>query len=177
MKQPIPGIAGLKPRAPKPEGNGKLSKEESRALDREYRVQRNQALQLKNHRETMLLAKARGELIEKRLVQLQASFLLTAHRRAAMALQQAYCDRLAAAGDPLEVKTILDEAMRGLLTEVADLPNRIDAAAWEKFLAAHDTTDDGSPPESEEKPAKTKTPRRRLPGHRVTSHDHAASGS
>ena len=81
----------------------------------------------------MLLAKARGELIERRLVQLQAAFLLTAMRRQALALPQAYCDRLAAAGDPLEVKTILDEAMRGLLTEVADLPNRIDAAAWEKF--------------------------------------------
>ena len=80
MKQPIPGIAGLKPRAPKPEGNGKLSKEESRALDREYRVQRNQALQLRNHREQMLQARARGELIEKRLVELQASFLLVAMR-------------------------------------------------------------------------------------------------
>ena len=67
----------------------------------------------------------------------------------ALALPQAYCDRLAAAGDPLEVKTILDEAMRGLLTEVADLPNRIDAAAWEKFLAGQDTPDDGSPAESE----------------------------
>jgi hypothetical protein len=55
------GIAGLKPRAPKPEGNGKLSKEESRALDRDYRIQRNQSLQLRNHREQMLLAKARGD--------------------------------------------------------------------------------------------------------------------
>ena len=60
----------------------------------------------------MLSAKARGELIETKLVQLQASFLLTAMRRRALALPQAYCDRLAAAGDPLAIKTILDEAMR-----------------------------------------------------------------
>ena len=134
MKQPIAGIAGLKPRAPKPEGNGKLSKQESHALDREYRAQRNQSLQLKNHREAMLLAKSRGELVEKRLVEIQASFLLIAMRRRALALPQALCYRLAEASEPLEVKAILDEAMRGLLTEVADLPNCIDPAEWAKFL-------------------------------------------
>ena len=161
MKQAIAGIAGLKPRAAVTKPGGKLSKQESHALDAEYRRQRNQSLQLKNHREQMLLAKARGELIEKRLVQLQASFLLTAHRRQALALPQAYCDRLAAVSDPLEVKAVLDEAMRGLLTEVQDLPNRIDAAAWEKFIAVQATTDNGAPSESEEKPARAKTPRRR----------------
>jgi hypothetical protein len=90
------------------------------------------------------------------LVRLQAPFLLTAMRRAALALPQACCDRLAAAGDPLEVKTILDEAMRGLLTEVADLPNRIDAAAWEKFLA--EKGDNGAPSEPEESPRRPKCP-------------------
>ena len=160
MKQPIAGIACLKPRAPKPEGNGKLSKEESHALDAEYRRQRNLALQLKNRREQMLSAKARGELIEKRLVQLQASFLLTAMRRTALALPQALCDRLANIADPLEVKAILDEGMRGLLTEVQDLPNRIDAGEWERFLADQ-VAGGGAPSESEERPAKAKTPRRR----------------
>ena len=48
------------PRLPKPEGNGKLSRAESHALDREYRIQRNQALQLRNHREQMELGKARA---------------------------------------------------------------------------------------------------------------------
>lgn len=81
VKQPIAGIAGTKPRGPKLEGDGHLSRQESRALDREYRLQRNQSLQLKNHREQMLLAKSRGELIEKRLVELQASFLLVSMRR------------------------------------------------------------------------------------------------
>jgi hypothetical protein len=156
VKQLIAGIKGSKPGSGPPKPDGHLSKAESRALDAEYRRQRNQALQLKNHRETMLLAKARGELIERRVVQLQASFLLTAMRRQALALPQAYCDRLAAAGDPLEVKAILDEAMRGLLAEVADLPNRIDAAAWERFLA------DGAPPETEETAPKAK---RAVEGH------------
>ena len=74
MKQPIAGIAGKKPRIAEPKRNGKPSKEESHALDREYRLQRNLALQLKNRREQMLSAKARGELVEKRSVEVQASF-------------------------------------------------------------------------------------------------------
>jgi hypothetical protein len=158
MKQPIAGIAGVKPRVSKPEGDGKLSREESHALDAEYRRGRNETLRLKNMQAQMLLAKARGELVELRLVRLQASFLLTSMRRAALALPQALCDRLAATADPDEVKAVLDEAMRGLLTEVADLPNRIDATEWEKFLAEQEG---GGAAESEEKPAKAKTPRRR----------------
>ena len=140
MKQAIAGIAGLKPRAAVTKPDGKLSKEESHALDAEYRRQRNLALQLKNRREQMLSAKARGELVEKRLVELQASFLLIAMQRRATAMPQAYCDRLAATGDALEVKAILDEALRGLLTEVQDLPNCVDAAEWEKFLAEQEAS-------------------------------------
>ena len=135
MKQAIAGISGLKPRAPQPEGGGKLSREESHALDSEYRRQRNETLRLKNHREQMLQARARGELIEKRLVELQASFLLVAMRRQALAIPQAYCNRLATVADPTEVKAILDEAMRSLLSELQELPNRIDPAEWAKFLA------------------------------------------
>jgi hypothetical protein len=44
MKQAIAGIAGLKPRAAAPKPGDKLSKQESRALDAEYRRQRNQSL-------------------------------------------------------------------------------------------------------------------------------------
>ena len=60
MKQPIAGIAGLKPRVSGPKPDGRLSKAKSLALDREYRVQRNETLRLKNFREQMLLSKARA---------------------------------------------------------------------------------------------------------------------
>jgi hypothetical protein len=108
----------------------------------------------------MLLAERRGQLIEKKLVQTQAAFLLVGMRQRALTLPQAYCDRLAASGDPLEVKSVLDQAMRELLSEMQELPTRIDAAEWDRFLAEQ-TTDDGSPSGSKEKPAKAKTPRRR----------------
>jgi hypothetical protein len=160
MKQLIAGIKGSKPGSGAPKPDGHLSKAESHALDAEYRRQRNQSLQLKNHREQMLLAERRCQLIEKRLVQTQAAFLLVGMRRAALALPQALCDRLANIADPLETKAVLDEAVRGLLSEVADLPTRIDAAAWGRFLAEH-IDDNGAPPKSEEKPAKARTSRRR----------------
>jgi hypothetical protein len=73
VKQPIAGLAGIKPRLPKP--NAKLSREEAHKLDREYRIHRNQALALRNHREEMLLLKARSELITKEFVTKQASYL------------------------------------------------------------------------------------------------------
>ena len=98
MKQPIAGIAAISRGLPK--RNGKPSKQESHALDREYRLQRNLALQLKNRGEQMLSAKARGELVEKRSVEIQASFLLMAMRRRALALPQALCNRLATVADP-----------------------------------------------------------------------------
>jgi hypothetical protein len=81
-------------------------------------------------------------------------------RRAALALPQALCDRLANIAGPLETKAVLDEAVRGLLSEVQELPTRIDAAEWAKFLAEH-IDDNSAPPESAERPAKAKASRRR----------------
>ena len=159
VKQLIAGIKGSKPGSGPPKPDGSLSKQQSHALDAEYRRQRNQSLQLKNHREAMLLAKARGELIEKRLVALQASFLLVAMRQRALALPQAYCDRLAAVSDPVEAKAILDETVFGFLDEVADLPRCVDAGEWQKFL--DEQSDNGAPSEPEERPAKARPPRRR----------------
>jgi hypothetical protein len=74
MKQPIAGLKGIKPRLEKP--NGKLSREEAHRLDLAYRIHRNEALQLRNHPEAMLLAKARGELITREKAVLQASYLM-----------------------------------------------------------------------------------------------------
>ena len=78
MKQSIAGLKGIKPRLEKP--NGKLSREEAHRLDLAYRIHRNEALQLRNHREAMLLARSRDLLVEKKLVTLQAAYVLTSLR-------------------------------------------------------------------------------------------------
>jgi hypothetical protein len=157
MKQAIAGIAGLKPRAPKPEGDGRLSKQESRALDKEYRVQRNETLRLKNFREQMLLAKARGELILRDLVERQAAYLLITMRQRMLAVPQAYAGRLVGQGDPHEAAQILRAAMIECLDELKDLPAKVSDASWLERV----TEEEAAPPAAEEKPAEAKKRRGR----------------
>src|SRR4029077_13665729 len=121
MKQPLVGISGLKPRAPKPEGNGKPSRGELHALDREYRVRRNEALELKNRREIILLAKARGELILRDLVERQAAYLLIAMRQRMLDVPRAYAGRLVGLADAHEASQVPRQAMIECLAELQDL--------------------------------------------------------
>jgi hypothetical protein len=130
MKQPLVGISGIKPRAPKPEGNSKPSRGELHALDREYRIRRNEALELKNRREIILLAKARGELILRDLVEKQAAFLLVATRQKMLDVPRAYAGRLVGLTDPHEAAQILRATMIECLDELKDLPARVTDASW-----------------------------------------------
>jgi hypothetical protein len=160
MKQAIPGIAGLKPRAPKPEGNGKPSRGELHALDREYRIRRNEALELKNRREIILLAKARGELILRDLVEKQAAFLLVATRQKMLDVPRAYAGRILGLTDAHEAGEILRGAMIECLEELRDLPARVTDANWLERVAEEEAAG-GDPLDPPERPAKAKTPRRR----------------
>jgi hypothetical protein len=132
-RQPIYGIPGLKPRQPKPDG--KLSKEEAHRLDREYRIHRNEALQLRNHREGMLLAKSRGQLIEKKLVTLQAAYLLTALRSRVLAEPSSLARRLVDGGfvaeeRRTEVQEMVKHDLYGMLRDLANLPSQISDPNW-----------------------------------------------
>ena len=98
-------------------------------------MQRNETLRLKNFREQMLLAKARGELIERRLVEFQASYLLLAMRARMLAVPQAYAGRLVNLTDPHEVAQILRQAMIECLDELKDLPARVTDASWIERVA------------------------------------------
>jgi hypothetical protein len=132
-RQPITGLSGIKPRLRKP--NGKLSREEAQQLDREYRVHRNEALQLRNHRESMLLAKARGQLIEKKMVMLQAAYLLTAFRQRVMVEPSNLARRLVEGRfveEPrrTEVQEMIKNDLYAMLKDLADLPSQIADPNW-----------------------------------------------
>ena len=133
MKQPIAGLKGIKPRLEKP--NGKLSREEAQKLDREYRIHRNQALQLRNQREGMLLAKSRNELIEKKLVMLQAAYLLTAFRSRVLAERSSLARRLVDGGfvaeqRRTEVQEMVKHDLYAMLKDLASLPSQISDPNW-----------------------------------------------
>lgn len=82
-------MEGSKPRLPGTKGNGNPSKAEVQKLSREYLRIRNRQLAARAFTAEMLAAKARNELIEKRLVVAQASYLLTAMRQKILNLQRA----------------------------------------------------------------------------------------
>ena len=111
---PTLGVKGAKPRLsshPGPE-IGKLSEE--------YLTVRNQQMRTKNLTAEMQLAEPRGELIEKRLVENQAAYVLVAMRQAALNTPQAYCRRILNIAEPRQAKEILKEAMVGLLSTISD---------------------------------------------------------
>ena len=133
MKQPIAGLKGIKPRLETP--NGKLSREEAQKLDREYRIHRNQALQLRNQREGMLLAKSRNQLIEKKLVTLQAAYLLTAFRQRVMVepsnLARRLVDgRFVEEQRRAEVQEMVQHDLYAMLKDLANLPSQIADPNW-----------------------------------------------
>jgi hypothetical protein len=132
-RHPTLGIAGIKPRLPKPDG--KLSKDEAHKLDREYRVHRNRALQLRNHREGMLLAKSRGELIEKRLAMMQAAYLPTAFRARVMAEPLSLARRLVDGGlveeqRRTEVHKMVKHDLYAMLKDLTNPPSQIADPNW-----------------------------------------------
>jgi hypothetical protein len=104
-------------------------------------------------RSEMLLAKARGELILKELVQKQAAYLLVCFRQKLLSVPHAYAGRLLGISDAHEMALKLREMALSLLEELQHLPEKVVDPDWLAHIG-----DNG---ESEEKPAKAKTPRRR----------------
>jgi hypothetical protein len=130
------GVKGAKPRL-------KLAKEELPELSREYLRIRNQQMRTKNLSAEMMLAERRGELIEKRLVEQQAAYLLVALRQRILAVPHAYARRILGLKDAAEAIVILRQAMFELLNEIKDLPDKVTDPNW------LDTLDgDASPPQA-----------------------------
>ena len=93
----------------------------------------------------MLLAKARGELIERKLVEYQASYLLIAMRQRMLAVPQAYAGRMLGLTDAHEVAQMLRQAMIECLDELKDLPARVTDASWLERVAEEQGAAGGSP--------------------------------
>jgi hypothetical protein len=142
---------------------GRAAKREREA---ELAVERTAAVRANRMRSEMLLAKARGELILRDLVERQASYLLVCHRQQLLAVPQRYAARLLNIGDAHEMAMKLREMVLGLLEELQDLPARVTDEHWLEHIA----DDNGAPKEKGGRdiargeiatPAKARTPRRR----------------
>lgn len=84
----------------------------------------------KNLTAEMQLAERRGELIEKRLVESQAAYILVAFRQQMLNLGQTWARRFVGLPDARTAKRLIEEMARSTLTELAQFPERVTNPHW-----------------------------------------------
>jgi hypothetical protein len=133
---PTLGVKNAKPRLSSKPGPqiGKLSEE--------YLRVRNEQMRLKKLTAEMQLAERRGELIEKRLVEAQAAYLIIAMRQKILNVPQTWCRRLIGVNDAAQVSKILHEMAISILNEIKDLPAKVVDPNW---LSTINGDEDGEP--------------------------------
>ena len=104
-------MKGVKPRL-------KPAKEELPELYHEYLEIRNRQLKVKTQMEEMQAAERRGELIEKKLIEAQAAYLLVALRQRILNIPHSWSRKLMGLNDAAQVSRILREMAHSLLTEI-----------------------------------------------------------
>jgi hypothetical protein len=82
----------------------------------------------------MALAKARGELISKRLVTLQATFLLGAMREKMLHAPVKWARRFVGLSDAHAAGQLLREMMLSVMTDLRGLPLAVSEAEWAQAL-------------------------------------------
>jgi hypothetical protein len=129
---PTLGVKNAKPRLSSRPGPkiGKLSEE--------YLTVRNRQMSVKARTAEMILAQQRGELIEKRLIERQAAYLLLSLRQRVLAVPDRLARQLVNIADVNKARAILKKAMLALLTELADLPSKVTNPRWLDEVAAEE---------------------------------------
>jgi hypothetical protein len=124
-RHPTQGVKGAKPRLPKT--NGKPTKAE---ISRQYLEVRNVQMRAKAFMAETAAAERRGELIEKRLVEKQAAYLLVALRQKILNLPQTYARRMVGLKDAAQASKMLREMAISVLNEIKDLPSKVVDRNW-----------------------------------------------
>ena len=97
----------------------------------------------KRTQQEMLLAKARGELVLRELVEKQAAYLLVVLRQEIMAVPGAWAEKLVGLKTREEAAAVLREVTHAWLEQIADLPARIADERWLERLAETEAQGDG----------------------------------
>jgi len=129
-RHPVDGVVGSKPRV----GGSSERTAKVRTLSEEYLRLRNDQQRLKNLREAMAFAKARGELISKRLATLQATFLLGAMREKMLHAPVKWARRFVGLSDVHAASQLLREMMLSVMTDLRGLPLAVSDAEWAQAL-------------------------------------------
>ena len=117
---PVEGVKAAKKRLPKlPRAPEADDLQEQSSI---YLRERNKAMRLKRMREEMLLAKERGRLIERRLVERQLAYFLIAIRQKLMGLPARLYSRLGEERFPKEAAQVAERVVHDTLNDLARLP-------------------------------------------------------
>jgi hypothetical protein len=115
-----------------------LNKRLTEARTDETRARKHtQRTREKMHR--LQLAKARGDLIEKKLVTDQAAYLFTAVRQKMLGAPLAWHRKFVGITDPRVAIERLTEMQHSLLAELHDMPKKITDPRWIETLDEDDT--------------------------------------
>jgi hypothetical protein len=107
-------------------------------LSAEYLRKRNSAIELKNKQHQIELAQKRGTLVEKKLVEYQAGFLLVNLRQKILNLKN-HAHRFIGLTDSNEIRALLHELAVNALNEIADLPNAVTDPKWTEKIEKEDS--------------------------------------
>jgi phage terminase Nu1 subunit (DNA packaging protein) len=128
----IRGIRGAKPRFSSAKPNGKQTEAEAEYLEVRNRGQRAKAMTAE-----MELARRRGELISRALVEQQASYILASLRAKILTIPQTWARRLASMSVS-GVQAALKEMARQLCNDLANFPEQITDPNWLRTLEKDD---------------------------------------
>lgn len=113
-------------------------KEAKGKLDAEFVTEKTEQVRIRRMQTEMAVAKARGELVERSLVEKQAAFLFVALRQKILSTPQTYCRRLLGISDAKVMNAKLKEMSLSMLEELRNLPERVTDPNWLDTLEKDD---------------------------------------
>jgi hypothetical protein len=128
------GVKGAKPRF-------RPAEDQLPELCKTYLETRSRQMRSKAQTAEMLLAKARGELVLKSLVERQAAYLLVSLRQKILNFPSTYARKILGLTDVNQASAILREMAISVLNEIKDLPQAAIDPGWLKKL--DDGAEDG----------------------------------
>ena len=169
-RHPVDGVEGSKPRVSGAAGNGKVSKAELSALNREYLKSRNRTQAAKAFMAETQAAEKQGILISKKWAFASLSYLLVCCRQRALLAPKAIAEHLVRLGLLEEAKQhSASEAIRediyGLLDALANLPEKVTDPNWLETLEKEEGRE--SRPERAMTPEQVKSEQARTSRRRV----------
>jgi hypothetical protein len=113
-------------------------KAEKAEADRIFVEEKTRQVAVRRLETEMRVAERRGELIEKRLVERQAAYLLVALRQRILTIPQAYARRILGLTDAAQASKILKEMSIAVLNDIMNLPQQVTDPNWLETLEAQE---------------------------------------